>query len=441
MAACARSLRAAWILCLIWTVGAGAVGAQVLTTVEFSFSNPGARSLGFGGAFVALADDATAAFANPAGLIQLTEPEISIEGRSWRYETPYTAGGRAAGEPTGLGIDTLDRPLEAESTASLEGLSFFSLVYPLRDWSLAFFQHQLLNFEMTQEIQGLFGPGSGPADTYRGPIERAFFDFEITTRGVAAGYRAGDRLSLGLGVSHHDPATYFIGDEYLPEDDTVAGYFAPSSFRPERLSHSVRAEIPSSDWGLTVGWLWSMSREWKLGGVFREGPELELTGVVTAGPASRDLPPGRSFVLGSTSWHFPDVYGLGLSYRSPDGHWAAGFEWNRVEYASVIESLVPDLATPGDVLDDADELHLGGEYAFFAGRSIVAVRLGAWHDPDHRVRNESGGPFVRAELLRGEDELHLAGGLGVAFEKLQIDLGVDFSERRETLSLSAIYSL
>lgn len=39
------------------------------TTFQFSFSNPGARSLGFGGAFVALADDATASFANPAGLV------------------------------------------------------------------------------------------------------------------------------------------------------------------------------------------------------------------------------------------------------------------------------------------------------------------------------------------------------------------------------------
>ncbi len=60
----------------------GASGQQVVT-LEFSFSNPGARSLGFGGAFVALADDATAAYANPAGLVQLVEPEVSVEGRSW----------------------------------------------------------------------------------------------------------------------------------------------------------------------------------------------------------------------------------------------------------------------------------------------------------------------------------------------------------------------
>ena len=55
--------------------------AELPPTFEFSFSNPGARSIGFGGAFAALADDATAAFANPAGLVQLVDPEVSIEGR------------------------------------------------------------------------------------------------------------------------------------------------------------------------------------------------------------------------------------------------------------------------------------------------------------------------------------------------------------------------
>ena len=79
------------------------------TTIQFSFSNPGARSLGMGGAFAAVADDATAAFANPAGLTQLTRPEISVEGRHWSYSTPFTVSGRVHGEPTGIGLDGLIR--------------------------------------------------------------------------------------------------------------------------------------------------------------------------------------------------------------------------------------------------------------------------------------------------------------------------------------------
>ena len=48
---------------------------------QFDFSLPGARSLSLGGAFVALADDATAVWGNPAGLTILTRPEVSVEGR------------------------------------------------------------------------------------------------------------------------------------------------------------------------------------------------------------------------------------------------------------------------------------------------------------------------------------------------------------------------
>ncbi len=46
----------------------------------------------------------------------------------------------------------------------------------------------------------------------------------------------------------------------------------------------------------------------------------------------------------------------------------------------------------------------------------------------------------RALILPGEDELHLAAGLGVALERVQIDLGVDVSDLVSTTSVSAIYS-
>src|SRR5215210_866139 len=43
---------------------------------------PGARALGIGGAFIGVADDATAAEANPAGLTILSRPELSLHVRS-----------------------------------------------------------------------------------------------------------------------------------------------------------------------------------------------------------------------------------------------------------------------------------------------------------------------------------------------------------------------
>jgi hypothetical protein len=422
---------------LLAAIGSAAQG-QVLTTIEFSFSNPGARSLGFGGAFVALADDATAAFANPAGLVQLGRPEVSLEGRFWSYSSPYTAGGRASGAPTGLGIDTVADPIRVDSEADLSGLSFVSLVYPRGRWSLAVYRHQLQNFELTEEIQGIFGPGA-VAGASRGPIEKGFFDFEVVTWGLAVGYRVNDRLSLGLGLTRFTSSSLLLGLEYLPDDDTLEAYFAPSTFRPDRLSVGVRAESEGADQGLAVGFLYNLTSHWKLGGAYREGPELTFGLREIAGPAHPDLAEGTRLNEGSTSWHLPDVLALGAAFRTTSGRWTGSFEWTRIEYSTILDSLEPALRNPADVLDDADELHLGAEYAFFLGRSVMALRLGLWHDPDHQPRNDSN-PFARAELPGGSDELHLAAGFGLVLDRLQIDLGIDLSRLRDTASISAIYS-
>ena len=48
--------------------------------------------------------------------------------------------------------------------------------------------------------------------------------------------------------------------------------------------------------------------------------------------------------------------------------------------------------------------------------------------------------FARALLPRGDDEMHYAAGLGLALQSFQIDLAVDFADRVDTVSLSAIYS-
>ena len=133
---------------------------QAVVPLQLSFSDPGARSAGLGGAFVALADDATAAFANPAGLVQLLKPEISIEVRSWNHTTPYTASGRVEGDPSGQGLDVTAGLTKGEATYDTIGLSFLSLVFPVGDWSFALFRHQYADLEFSAETQGLFGGGS-----------------------------------------------------------------------------------------------------------------------------------------------------------------------------------------------------------------------------------------------------------------------------------------
>src|SRR5262245_16065163 len=98
--------------------------------VQFDFSLPGARSLGLGGAFVAVADDATAAWSNPAGLLALTRQEVSVEGRFWNFASDSVVAGHAFGSPTGVGFDAVSGLREETFDESTGAPSFISYVYP-----------------------------------------------------------------------------------------------------------------------------------------------------------------------------------------------------------------------------------------------------------------------------------------------------------------------
>ena len=416
---------------------AGVAAQDLIVPLQFSFSDPGARSMGFGGAFVALADDATAAFANPAGLVQLGRPEVSIEGRRWSYSTPFTEGGRVEGLPSGFGIDNTVGLRTARSQDTLDGVSFLSLAYPRGKWSLAVFRHQLANFEFSSETQGLFGGGTDCCQA-RSYDQRATTDLRSVSYGISGAYRIHERLDLGFGVIYHEASLASQATLFLPDDDSVQSVFAPNSYLPERLLVSQSVSGNDTDWGLIGGFLWRLSDSWRIGGVYRQGPGLAISNELTAGEAvDLGVPPGG--VLSRTagpSIEFPWVLGLGLAYRAPDGGLTVSFQWGHIEYSKIVESA----GLTDRTVDDADELHLGAEYVFLHSTPIVAVRLGAWRDPDHQLRATADEPLIRALLPRGQDQMHYAVGLGLAVKSFQIDVGVDFADRVKTVSVSGIYS-
>jgi hypothetical protein len=66
---------------------------------SFNPSGAGARGLGMGGAFIAVADDGTAASFNPAGLTQLRRSELALVGFGDRLESSSTLLGEPFGDP------------------------------------------------------------------------------------------------------------------------------------------------------------------------------------------------------------------------------------------------------------------------------------------------------------------------------------------------------
>ena len=440
----------------------GAIGAHAQegapTTFQFSFSNPGARSLGFGGAFVALADDATASFANPAGLVQLSRPEVSVEGRLWNYSTPSTAGGRFSGQPTGMLLDNSPGLRTGVFRESIAGPSFVSFVFPRNNWSLAFYRHQLANFETAAETQGFFSdpfdlddsdiPGRAlvlpVGGTFRLFDLRRSTDLEIVTHAVAGAYRLTDTFSLGGGLAYFDGDFTNTAEIFAPLEQTLPdGPFGENAYVEQALLlSSPSTTTDNSSWGVTGGFLWHVSEPLSVGGFYREGPRLEFDDRTVSGPA---LEPheteGTLLESASSPIQFPDVYGLGAAFRSSNGAMTASFEWDHVQYSTIVESVA---AVGGDelALDDADELHVGFEYVFIQATPIIALRLGLWTDPDHQIRflGDEDDELGRGLLPAGADQVHYAVGVGMALRRFQIDVGVDLSGLVDTTSLSAIYS-
>src|SRR5262245_52784929 len=71
------------------TPGAPEIG---FSSIPFQFFPPGARSLAMGATFVGIADDATAAASNPAGLVILTRPEASLHARLTHFADTVSHG-------------------------------------------------------------------------------------------------------------------------------------------------------------------------------------------------------------------------------------------------------------------------------------------------------------------------------------------------------------
>ena len=183
----------------------------------FDFSLPGARSRGVGGAFVAIADDATSVYSNPAGLTSLFRPEVSFEFRHWSLRSVAIDRGHAYGAPTNIGIDNLSGVHDEEYTSELNGVSFMSFAYPRDKWAIGVFHHQLARYASDRRTNGIFfncqGGSRGPNATVpycdqsqQDGVDRLFpsdqsFDLSIRSTGVALAVESNLPRRLSVGVT------------------------------------------------------------------------------------------------------------------------------------------------------------------------------------------------------------------------------------------------
>ena len=428
--------------------------SDVNSVIPFNFANPGARSLGMGGAFLGLSDDATAAYTNPAGLTQLLEPEISIEGRHTNFSVPYLSGGSYTVDPFDTsGLHSTD------ATSSTNNLSYLSISFPHDRWSFAFYRNETLRYDNSFgagfEGATVSVPGVGVDNIF--PIAGRQ-SVKVIDYGFSAAFRVGDTVSLGAGLSY-----------YRFNIDSNVGRYSDQFFINSGVLLNEQTQSGSDGAiGVNLGARFAFNDQWSLGLAYRQGPKFEYSAnaTIVGGPEQTadgtravPVPPILLEQFDNVRFKVPDVYSAGLAWRPTDA-WRIDFDIDRVMYSQVTDNITSLFGFQPATLarlsiPNGTEYHLGAEYTFSQMANPVSVRAGIWRDPRHSLSyrgnplddpgyqpdQELFGPLALAAVYgvaRGA-QTHAAIGAGVAFKQFQIDFGADFSDLIDTYSISAVW--
>lgn len=407
--------------------------------LQFDFLAPGARSLALGGAFLGAADDATTAFANPAGLALLARREVSGELRYRRLETPFLQGGRVAGTVTGIGADTVQGPVYATDIDEHVSPVFFSFLTPVKRFTVAAYAHELVRTDSSFFNEGVFQQSTllgVPSNLSRTLPVGGSRQVTIRNYGGAAATKLHERLAVGGGLSAY---TFDLDADFARYvfESTI---FSP----PDRSLVSATAVQEGSgvSLGANVGVLWTATNRLKIGGSYRYGPSFTFT--------QRDSVPLQDVdLVREGRFKIPDVFGVGVEWRISQSLRILG-DYNRVQYSQLKEDFVDiqALATgrPEQLrIDDANEVHGGVEVLFLEAAKPFALRAGAWFDPDHSIRYEPTPALDRVDLLYaatlpgGDDLVHFTFGGGIVFSnQFEFNAGADFSSRTTAVTASAV---
>lgn len=456
-------------LALSLPLAAQNVDIEALSGLQFNFGNPGARALGMGGAFLALADDASAAEANPAGLTILRKAEVSIEVRNYLEQQLFTTSGT---------FPEVERtPFTHHSDRAV--LSFASAVFPVKNFTFGAYFHEPLNNEgggfvapTEDDITGavtplpnFYLPTERQGDdvvSVGDPISRvqceqrrndmndpfACLEYIVDpflsalsvrqrTYGIAGAWQIHPKFSIGLTARHQrfqeSALTYRFDTFFNPKQILIQATAAEKNGEVEL--------VEATDTTFAVGFKWAPVESFSLGGVYKQGPEFD------APLFYADVNSGFEFgEAAKTKFHIPDVAGIGVSYR-PTSVLTINADAVHVKYSNLVDDFVSSVADVQGIeepfkANDVTELHLGAEY-LFTTRIPIAIRAGYWRDPAHAV--EWNGPLDRPDYVaeamlypKGEDQNHMSFGAGLAWQKFQIDLAYDTSDHYKVGSISMV---
>jgi long-subunit fatty acid transport protein len=397
---------------------------EIFRDFRFNLSNPGARSQALGGAFIAVSDDATAALANPAGLMLLARPEFFTEIRDTNADDAFNEldfGG-------GTTLLTGTRPQAVFSP------SFFSYVQPGKRfaWGVSRVEISKASNAATSSVSFLFTDPTDPnIQQFLDQAGNGRIEAEQSVLNFSGAVKLHEKLSVG--------ATVAVG--FLDVQAGVTNQFTDPN--GSVILYETAIDDHDTDVAFNVGLHWRPWSRLSFGAVYRGGYEFEVEETIF----NDGFFQGRvAQFFGSplmTTLNAPDSWGAGAAWR-PLNALTISADWVHINYEDLLEGFESGLnvvllgfRNAPFTIEDADEFHVGGEYVFTAGTIPWAVRAGAFSDHNSRIFLE--GPLERIFPPR-DTEIHYTVGTGVVVkERFQIDAAAAISEIVDEYILSTIF--
>lgn len=365
----------------------------------------GARALGMGGAFIAVADDATAVSWNPAGLAQLEKPELSIVFRYQTYRNIIPA--------QVSGIDEFSGPLDYKGSS--HSFDFASFTYPLRFGNFKIvpqisYQRSIcfdvVNNEKNNRVVSAIDTGGEFRQmiTQRTHLQKFVGGFDTVSFSVATTLFK----RFHLGVSANLWFNGYTGTELETEDWSVMGTTPGSATQVGHYSSSAKHDFSIKGANMNAGLLINVLKNFKIGFVYKSHFSATLDyslDMSIEGDNIAPVPTGVIVLPGHAQLEWPETWGFGLAFM-PTDQLTFSADFTRTTWS---KSILNDFENPDHVYDpnapetvdfyfptlfmmgnpfnlkqiDSQQMRLGCEYVFFSRGTIIPLRLGIFTDTQY----------------------------------------------------------
>jgi long-subunit fatty acid transport protein len=380
----------------------------------------GARPLGMGGAFTAIADDATANTWNPAGMAQLERPEMSASFGWYRHDLQISDG-------------------ESDQESDL-GLDHISAVVPFYAGT---FQHSVgiawqRRFDFTRAIDTAQEETSSSGGT------TLSVDNDIATRqegsfaSISASYAVELWPGLMAGVTAHawgDRWTFASAYDRSTDlrGTTIFSLVAPPVTNVDDITIA-RREHTEIDEGYSadIGLWWQPQHFLHFALVAHPEYELRLERridqhEVHSSPASDATTASET----AAEFTYPTSVTIGAAWRIADPQTiAADVTWThwsayRIEQDGDARSPINPFIAPGD-FDDLWSVRLGYEHVFILQRAVVVGRAGALYEQVPAATAVADTDQAEDAAATRDDYYGATLGLSLCRRKQIVDLGAQY---------------